>query len=128
MIYSLPCASFFSFDVAAQWLVCVGYYFQQRDKNENELLKRLKQVKLFPLDSHTHLISIDEFKNKTLLLPFAKTAKFAKNLRTVIEEIPALDQGLIQFVEEHHPTRAKHFIELLKKIGTHPTDDRRTVV
>jgi hypothetical protein len=110
--------------LAAQWLVCVGYYFQQREKNENDMLKRLKQVKIFPVDSHKNLVSIDEFQNKTILLPFAKTDKFAKNLRIVVEEIPAIDPRLIQFVEEQHPTRSKQFIDLLKKLG----NKRQTVL
>jgi hypothetical protein len=109
-------------------LVCIDYILQQQQENEQSrggftdkiettTIAELKQLKIIPLIGHSRLVSMDEYNEKVVLFPLSKTAQYNKPFRTVLEDLPRLDERLLVCIEEKSPRRHDSIEYLLKKLG-----------
>jgi hypothetical protein len=89
---------------------------QQRKKSE-ETIARLKQMKILPLRLHPHFVSIDQFEKNTVLFPFEKSTKYTKDLRLVLDDVPIIDEELLNFIEDKHSRRSDSIRKLLRDLG-----------
>ncbi len=118
--------------LVAQWLLCIDYILQQQQENEqsrsdhNERIEtttisELKQLKIIPLSGHTRLISINEYNDGVILFPLSKTAQYNKPFKIILDDLPRLDERLLEYIEEKFPRRYQSIECLLKKLGKYST-------
>ena len=114
--------------LVAQWLVCLDYVLlNQRDpahsgsmsehKRQEEIIAKLKQMKIIPLKQEQHLVSIAELDKGTVLFPLDKSNRYAKSLALVLNDVPLLDDQLLNFIEDNYPRRNDSIKKLLIKLG-----------
>ena len=110
----------------AQWLICLDYSLQQQRvqnsfdssyKKKDDTFDRLKQLKIIPLQSCSYLISLDEYQNNTIYFPLDKSKNYARHLRLVLDDVPILDEQLMNFIAEKYPQRFQLCRKLLEKFG-----------
>ncbi|CAF4895911.1 unnamed protein product [Rotaria sp. Silwood1] len=112
----------------AQWLLCIDYILQQQQENEqsrgshNERIEtttiaELKQLKIIPLNGQSRLVSIDEYNEQVILFPLSKTAQYKKPFKIVLDDLPRLDERLLEYIENKCPRRYESIECLLKKLG-----------
>ncbi|CAF4741126.1 unnamed protein product [Rotaria sp. Silwood1] len=112
----------------AQWLLCIDYILQQQPENEqsrgshNERIEtttiaELKQLKIIPLNGQSRLVSIDEYNEQVILFPLSKTAQYKKPFKIVLDDLPRLDERLLEYIENKCPRRYESIECLLKKLG-----------
>ncbi|CAF3697074.1 unnamed protein product [Rotaria sordida] len=107
----------------AQWIVCLDYSLQQQreemnyKERENDTILKLKQLKIIPLKDQSHLVSIDEFDKHTISFPPDKSTPFSKHLKLVLDDIPTLDEQLLNFIEDKYPRRIDSIKRLLQNLG-----------
>ncbi|CAF3623985.1 unnamed protein product [Rotaria sp. Silwood1] len=114
--------------LVAQWLLCIDYILQQQQESEqtrgshNERVEttsitELKQLKIIPLNGHSRLVSIDEYYEQVILFPLSKTAQYTKSFKIVLNDLPTLDERLLQYIEDKFPRRYESIVNLLKRLG-----------
>jgi hypothetical protein len=114
--------------LVAQWFLCIDYSLQQErekpgfnidhdDQNEITTIDQLKQMKIIPLREQTRLVSIDEFNERTILFPLDKSSQFDKHLKLVLEDLPTIDERLLEYIENKYPRRLESIKHLLKDLG-----------
>jgi hypothetical protein len=114
--------------LVAQWFLCIDYSLQQEreqpgfnldENNSNEIttMDQLKQMKIIPLKDQSRLVSIEEFNQRAILFPLDKSTKFDKHLRIVLEDLPTIDERLLQYIENKYPRRLESIKSLLKDLG-----------
>ncbi|CAF4681057.1 unnamed protein product [Rotaria sp. Silwood1] len=107
----------------AQWLVCLDYSLQQQreemnyKERENDTITKLKKLKIIPLKDHSRLVSVDEFDKHTISFPPNKSTPFSKHLKLVLDDIPTLDEQLLNFIEDKYPRRVDSIRRLLLNLG-----------
>ncbi|CAF2658198.1 unnamed protein product [Rotaria sp. Silwood2] len=107
----------------AQWLVCLDYSLQQQreemnyKERENDTITKLKQLKIIPLKDQSHLVSVDEFSKHTISFPPDKSTQFSKHLKLILDDIPILDEQLLNFIEDKYPRRVDSIKRLLLNLG-----------
>lgn len=84
---------------------------------EKDTITKLKQMKIIPLKQQSYLVSVDEFDTQNILFPLNKTTQYSKHLRIVLDDIPTLDEQLLNFIEDKHPRRMESIKRLLQKLG-----------
>lgn len=116
------------FILVAQWIVCIDYSLQQErdqpglnfddhDHHEITTMDQLKQMKIFPLKNQIQLVSIEEFQQRAILFPLDKSTQYSKHLKIVLEDLPTLDERLLEYIEKKHPQRLESVKRLLKDLG-----------
>ena len=114
--------------LVAQWLVCLDYVLlNQRDsaqsgamsehKRQEEIITKLKQMKIIPLKQEQCLVSIAEFEKGTILFPLNKSIPYSKSLALVLNDVPLLDDQLLNFIEDNYPRRTDSIKKLLIRLG-----------
>lgn len=109
--------------LVAQWLLCLDYSLVQGRHDahyftrEKETINRLKQLKMIPLKHEAHLVSMDEYEKQGIMLPSAKSAQLSKHLKLVLDDLPTLDEQLLNFVEDKQARQLDSIKSLLKKLG-----------
>jgi hypothetical protein len=117
----------FSF-LVAQWFLCIDYSLQQeREKPEFNIdhddgtgmttMAELKQMKIIPLRQQSRLVSIEEFHERAILFPLDKSIPYAKHLKLVLEDVPTIDERLLEYIENKYPRRLESIKRLLKDLG-----------
>ncbi|CAF1112321.1 unnamed protein product [Rotaria sordida] len=117
-----------SIEQIAQWLLCIDYILQQQQEGEqtyvghNERVEttsitELKQLKIIPLNGHSRLVSIDEYYEQVILFPLSKTAQYKKPFKIVLNDLPTLDERLLQYIEDKFPRRYESIVNLLKRLA-----------
>ncbi|CAF1079827.1 unnamed protein product [Rotaria sordida] len=117
-----------SMEQIAQWLLCIDYILQQQQEGEqtyvghNERVEttsitELKQLKIIPLNGHSRLVSIDEYYEQVILFPLSKTAQYKKPFKIVLNDLPTLDERLLQYIEDKFPRRYESIVNLLKRLA-----------
>ncbi|CAF4554662.1 unnamed protein product [Rotaria sp. Silwood2] len=113
----------------AQWLLCIDYSLQQErerpgfnnddDNDENEMttMNELKQLKIIPLRHQSRLVSFDEFEERTILFPLDKSIKFEKHLKIILDDLPTIDNRLLDYIEDKYPRRIDSVKTLLTNLG-----------
>ena len=114
--------------LVAQWLLCIDYSLQQErerpgfnvdDDNEwqKTTIEQLKQMKILLLKDQTRLVSIELFQPQTIFFPLDKSIIYPKHVRLVLEDLPTLDERLLDFIERKYPHRLESIKHLLKDLG-----------
>lgn len=80
-------------------------------------MDQLKQMKIIPLKNQTKLVSIQQFADRAILFPVDKSANYSKQLRIVLEDLPAIDERLIECIENKYPRRLDSIKRLLQDLG-----------
>ncbi|CAF3404047.1 unnamed protein product [Rotaria socialis] len=107
----------------AQWLACLDYSLQEQreemnyKERESETIAKLKKLKIIPLKDHSRLVSVDEFDKHAISFPLSKSNKFAKHLKLVLDDLPTVDEQLINFIEDKYPRRAESIQRLFQNLG-----------
>ena len=112
----------------AQWLLCIDYSLQQErerpgftidDNHENEqtTMEELKKLKILPLKGQTQLVSIEQYQPRTIFFPLEKSIPFEKHVKLVFEDLPTIDDRLLEFIERKYPHRLVSIKQLLKELG-----------
>lgn len=99
---------------------------QQKKKSE-ETIARLKQMKIIPLRLHPHFVSIDQFEKNTILFPFEKSTGYTKDLRLVLDDVPIIDEDLLNFIEDKHSRRLDSIKKLLRDLGVKDNPNIRDI-
>ena len=86
-------------------------------KKMEETINKLKQMKIIPLKTHSHFVSIEEFEKNTILFPWEKSKKYNKDLKLILEDVPVIDEQFLNLIEEQHPRRLDSIRKLLQKLG-----------
>lgn len=86
---------------------------------ESDTINRLKQLKIIPLKNQSQLVSVDEFEKHTITFPLEKSVKYEKHLKLVLDDIPTVDEQLLNFIEDKYPRRFDSIKRLLKNLGKH---------
>ena len=116
------------FLLVAQWLVCLDYSLEQQrkdmhsdvdhdEKREKDTITKLKQLKIIPLRQQPNLVSIDEFDEHAIKLPLDKSTPYSKHLKLVLDDVPTVDEQLLNFIEVEYPKRVDSIAVLLRKLG-----------
>lgn len=79
-------------------------------------------MKIIPLKQQSYLVSVDEFDTYAISFPLDKTIKFSKHLKTVLDDIPTLDEQLLTVIEDKHPRNFDSIKRLLQKLGKNFVD------
>jgi hypothetical protein len=87
------------------------------EKRERETITKLKQLKIIPLRQQPYLVSIDEFDELAIKLPLDKSTRYSKHLKLVLDDVPTLDEQLLDFIEDKYPQRVDSIRTLLRKLG-----------
>ena len=109
--------------LVAQWFVCLDYSLQQQreemnyKERQNTTIAKLRSLKIIPLKEQPYLVSVNEFNKQTILFPFRNTARHSKHLKLVLDDIPTLDEELLNFIEEKYPQRMDYIKRLLRNLG-----------
>ncbi|CAF3761406.1 unnamed protein product [Adineta steineri] len=115
-----------SIEQIAQWLVCLDYSLQQKreqidfdhdEQEEKETIIKLKQMKILPLKQQSYLVSVNEFDKHAISFPLDKSVRYSKHLKLVLNDIPTLDEQLLNFIEDKYPRRYDSIKHLLKNLG-----------
>ncbi|CAF1531360.1 unnamed protein product, partial [Adineta steineri] len=117
-----------SIEQIAQWLVCLDYSLQQKreqmhfdhehdEQEEKETIIKLKQMKILPLKQQSYLVSVNEFDKHAISFPLDKSVLFSKHLKLVLNDIPTLDEQLLNFIEDKYPRRYDSIKHLLQNLG-----------
>jgi len=112
----------------AQWFLCIDYSLQQErerpgfnfddnEQTETTTMDQLKQMKIIPLKDQTRLVSIEEFNQRTILFPLDKSIKYEKHLKIILEDLPTIDERLIEYIEKKFPRRLESIKHLLRDLG-----------
>jgi len=80
-------------------------------------MDQLKQMKIIPLKDQTRLVSIEEFNQRAILFPIDKSAPYEKHLKIVLEDLPTIDEKLLEYIEKKYPRRLESIKSLLKDLG-----------
>ncbi|CAF4753864.1 unnamed protein product [Rotaria socialis] len=119
-----------SIEQIAKWLLCINYIIEQQQQENGQLrdsgthteeieaskLRELKQLKIFPLSGHSQLVSMDEYKDQVILFPLPKTAQYKKPFKIILNDLPRLDERLIEYIEDKFARRYDSIVCLLKKL------------
>ncbi|CAF3642825.1 unnamed protein product, partial [Rotaria sp. Silwood2] len=84
------------------------------ERVETTSITELKQLKIIPLNGHSRLVSIDEYYEQVILFPLSKTAQYKKPFKIVLNDLPTLDERLLQYIEDKFPRRYESIVNLLK--------------
>ncbi|CAF3179029.1 unnamed protein product [Rotaria sp. Silwood2] len=95
----------------AQWFLCIDYSLQQErerpgfnidDDNQREqtTIEQLKQMKIIPLKDQTQLVSIEQYQERAIFFPLDKSISYAKHLKIVLEDLPTIDERLLDYIEK----------------------------
>jgi hypothetical protein len=114
--------------LVAQWLVCLDYSLQQQrdqlpynnihnETQEKETISKLKQMKIIPLKDQSRLVSVSDFEKHGITFPLNKSIAYSTHFRIVLDDIPRLDEQLLDFIEDKYPRRVDSIKKLLRKIG-----------
>ena len=113
--------------LVAQWLLCIDYTLQQQETEQSHggqkerftttALAELKKLKIIPLSGQSRLVSIDEYHEEIILLPSPKTARYSKPFKIVLDDLPRLDERLLEYIEQVDPRRFESIECLFKKLG-----------
>jgi hypothetical protein len=87
------------------------------EKRETETITKLKQLKIIPLRQQSYLVSINEFDEHAIYFPPQKSIHFSKHLKLVLDDVPTLDEQLLDFIEDKYPQRVDSIKKLLRKLG-----------
>lgn len=112
-------------------MLCIDSIIEQQQQENGQLrgsithsegleaskLRELKQLKIFPLSGHSHLVSIDEYKDQVILFPLPKTAQYKKPFKIILNDLPRLDERLLEYIEDKFPRRYDSIVCLLKNLG-----------
>lgn len=90
----------------------------QSDQREQQTIDKLKRMKIIPTKQHSHLVSVNDFEGRAVVFPLDKSTAYSKHLRLVLEDVPMLDEQLLNIIEDKHPRRVDSIKQLLKKLGT----------
>lgn len=103
--------------------MCLDYSLEQERHEahhlarEKETITRLKKLKMIPLKHETHLVSVDEYEKQGISLPSAKSAQLSKHLKLVLDDLPTLDEQLLDAIEDKNPRQLESVKRLLQKLG-----------
>ncbi|UJR37109.1 hypothetical protein I4U23_029813 [Adineta vaga] len=117
-----------SIEQIAQWLVCLDYSLEQQrkqiyfdhdhnEKNEEDTITKLKQMKILPIKQHSRLMSVNEFNKYSISFPLDKSIRFSKHLKLVLDDMPTLDEQLLNIIEDKYPRQLDSIKRLLRKLG-----------
>jgi hypothetical protein len=87
------------------------------DKEEKETIAKLKQMKIIPIKQRACLVSVNEFDKYAISFPLDKAIRYSKHLKLVLDDVPTLDEQLLNFIEDKHPRRVDSIKRLLQKLG-----------
>ncbi|CAF1431292.1 unnamed protein product, partial [Didymodactylos carnosus] len=127
-----------SIEQIAQWFLCIDYSLQQErekpgfnidhnDGTEMTTMAELKKMKIIPLRQQTRLVSVEEFDQRAILFPFDKTTPYAKHLKIVLEDLPTIDERLLEFIENKYPRRLDSIKRLLRDLGVSDSRNIRKI-
>ena len=74
-------------------------------------------MKIIPIKDQTRLVSIEEFNQRTILFPLDKSIKYEKHLKIVLEDLPMIDERLLEYIEKKFPRRLDSIKHLLRDLG-----------
>ena len=89
-------------------------------KRQEEIIAKLKQMKIIPLKQEQCLVSIAELDKGIILFPLDKSNRYSKSLALVLNDVPLLDDQLLNFIEDNYPRRTDSIKKLLMKLGRRP--------
>lgn len=95
-----------------------GFNNDGDDDTEITTMAELKQLKIIPLRQQSRLVSLDEFENRAILFPPDKSIKFAKHLNIVFDDLPTIDDRLLDYIEDKYPRRLDSIKLFLTNLGT----------
>ncbi len=84
---------------------------------EKDTIAKLKQLKIIPIKQQSYLVSVDEFEKNTISFPLNKAVRYSKHLKLVLDDVPTLDEQLLDLIEDKHPRRIDSIKRLLQKLG-----------
>src|SRR5438105_1942202 len=87
------------------------------DKSEKETISKLKNMKIIPLKDQSRLVSVDEFDKNGISFPLNKSIAYSKHFRIVLDDIPTLDEQLLNIIDDKYPRRIDSIKKLLRKLG-----------
>ena len=87
---------------------------------EKETIAKLKQLKMIPLKQQAYLVSVDEYEKHGISFPPPKSSQYSKHLKLVLEDLPTLDEQLLDYIEDKHPRQLESIKRLLQKLGKNP--------
>jgi hypothetical protein len=87
------------------------------EKEEKETISKLKHMKIIPLKDQSRLVSVNEFDKHGISFPLNKSIPYSKHFRIVLDDIPRLDEQLLNFIEDKYPRRIESIKKLLRKLG-----------
>jgi hypothetical protein len=67
-------------------------------------------------------VSIEQFKDRAILFPLDKSIPYAKYIRLVYQDLPTIDQRLLDYIEKKYPHRLESIMSLLKDLGMNKRD------
>jgi hypothetical protein len=70
-------------------------------------------------------VSIEQFKDRAILFPLDKSTPYAKYIRLVYQDLPTIDQRLLDYIEKKYPHRLESIISLLKDLGMNKRDEKK---
>ncbi|CAF4848454.1 unnamed protein product [Rotaria sp. Silwood1] len=122
----------------AQWFLCIDYSLQQErerpgfnidDDNQREqtTIEQLKQMKIIPLKDQTQLVSIEQYQERAIFFPLDKSIPYAKHLKIVLEDLPTIDERLLDYIEKKYPRRLESIKRLLKDLGISESRNSRRI-
>ncbi|CAF1395347.1 unnamed protein product [Rotaria sordida] len=117
----------------AQWLVCLDYSLQQQRQEinfkarESDTINKLKQLKIIPLKDQSQLVSVNEFDKYPISFPWEKSIKYSKHLKLVLDDIPTIDEQLLNFIEDKYPRRLDSIKRLLQNLGINKSHNIREI-
>jgi hypothetical protein len=103
--------------------VCLDYSLVEEQKemhhtiDKKETIKQLKKLKMIPLKHRSHLVSADEFEQLGISFPLEKSDRLSKYLKLILDDLPTLDEQLLDFIEDKHPRRIESIKRLLRELG-----------
>ena len=74
-------------------------------------------MKIIPLKQQTKLVSIEEMKERAILFPLDKSIAYEKYLKLVLEDLPTIDDKLLEYIEKKYPRRLESIKRLLQDLG-----------
>jgi len=87
------------------------------DKEEKETISKLQHMKIIPLKGQSRLVSVNDFEKHGISFPLDKSTAFSKYFRIVLDDIPTLDEQLLNFIDDKYPRRIDSIRKLLRKLG-----------
>jgi hypothetical protein len=93
------------------------FTYNHHEKEEKETISKLQHMKIIPLKGQSCLVSVNDFEKHGISFPLSKSTAFSKNFRIVLDDIPTLDEQLLDFIEDKYPRRVDSIKKLLRKLG-----------